>query len=413
MKARFHRCERGSTLPTVLCFILILSVLGLGAASLVPFEASSVRQLLRSERALYVAEAGLEYGKAYLEAKFPSFPSEYSETRTLPTGSFRIQINPQYSPSSWIKEYEITSIGTAGNSVRILRSHEKAAAFSKYAYFTDREKPPGMNQPIWFASWDTLAGPVHSNDQIHIMGDPTFTSRLTSAWGGPDDPNPTHWPSFMYYNGSSHNHVMSAEPHNLPYDYPTFGEGYELGVGMINLPENLIDLKGIAQEGGLYVNRQCQIEFSRSYRGSPLYGYVSYRVRGGGRWGPWTDLVISSMPNPVIFVDGIVYVSGVVDGQITLVSSQHVRITDDLVYRESQEGIPSPGCDDMLGIIAEHDVVVQDTGPNRSDVNINASILAVKGSFKVKNYDRGHPRGSLRVVGGIIQNCRGPVGNAD
>jgi hypothetical protein len=404
------RDDKGTALFTVVSFVLIMTLMGMGASMLVPFETRAVNERLESERALFMAEAGLEYAKGYLEGKFPSLPGQYSETMYLPGGSFSIQIEPQAMSSPWTQEYLVTSMGTVGNTTRVLQSSEKAGAFSKYVYFTDLEQPPSLDMPIWFATSDSISGPLHTNDQIHIMGDPMFTAEVTSAYGGPDDNDPSHSPSFMYYNGSYTNHVESAEPSNPPYDVPAFDSGYQLGVGQIDLPDNISDLQYIAQEAGLYLTQSCEIKFARSVAGNPLHGYLSFRYRIGGAWGDWNDIEIGSLENPVVYVDGNTRISGKVDGQLTLAASGNIQIKSDVVYRGSTGGIPDQDCDDMLGLVAGNNVVVLNNDPNRDDCAINGSILALDGCFYVNDYDSGNPRGILRVIGGIIQKYRGPVG---
>jgi hypothetical protein len=402
---------KGTAMFNVLVLILIMSVMALGVSLLVPHEALSIRQRIESEQALYLAEAGLEYAKAYLEGKFPAYPGTHSETRTLSTGSFTVTITPNAPSSPWLLEYNVVSVGSSNGEVRVLRALEKLATFAQYVYFTDQENPPWLGEPIWFASHDWIAGPLHTNDQIHIMGDPVFGDEVASAWGGPDDTDPSHLPSFEYYNGSSSNHIESADPGNPPYDNPTFSGGYELGVGYIELPTDLIDLETMALNAGIHTNQTTEIRFARDVGGgSLLHGYVSYRLWDGSVWGSWTDVEISTLGNPVIFTNGNLYVSGILDGQVTLGSSSEIRIKDDIVYRDATNGVPNTGCDDMLGLVSAGDVVVLDNSANSDDVIIDASIMAVSGSFRVENYNEGDPRGILRLYGGIIQKYRGPVG---
>jgi hypothetical protein len=404
------RDEMGTALITVLFFVVMISVLAMGASALVPLEGRLATRMLESEQALFIAEGGLQYAKAYLEGKFPDFPGTCTETKALGNGIFSITLTPLPVTMGWMREFEVVSVGTVKNSTRILRTVERIGAFSKYVYFTDEERPPSMNSPIWFATSDTLTGPVHTNDQIHIMGDPSFLDEVASAWGGPDDSDPSHFPSFMYYNGSGYNHVETAAPSNPPYDNPTFMAGYDLGAGRIELPVSIVDLQVLAQDAGLYTNQTTQIEFSREIGGTPLHGYVSYRTRQGQSWTGWTDIEIASLTAPVFYVDGLVYLSGTLDGQMTIATSGNMEIVNDVVYRDATNGIPNEGCDDMLGLISSGDVIIADNAANGDGIVIDASIMAIGGSFRVEDYNQGSPRGTLRVCGGIIQRYRGAVG---
>jgi len=83
-------------------------------------------------------------------------------------------------------------------------------SFGDFVYFTDQEHLPSTGNPSWFCSPDWIDGPLHTNAQVHIWGDPRFGGMVTSAWGGPDDENQNHDPLFMYYNGDFNDHVDIA-----------------------------------------------------------------------------------------------------------------------------------------------------------------------------------------------------------
>ncbi len=103
-----------------------------------------------------------------------------------------------------------------------------------------------------------------------------------------------------------------------------------------------------------------------------------------------------------------IYVKGTVNGQVTVYTRRKIYITNDIVYAEDPR--ENPASDDVLGLLARKNVIVKDNAPNRDDCIIHASIMSVQGSFTVENYDQGSPRGTLHVLGGIIQETRGPVG---
>ena len=279
-------------------------------------------------------------------------------------------------------------------------------SFANFIYFTEDEHLPGSITPVWFCSADYLNGSLHTNGQIHIMGDPQFGGHVSSAWGGPNDGNPSHQPAFMYYNGDYWNHVESAAPANSPHDQPSFDEGYELGTSSIVLPEYLDDLEALANNGGVYVSGNVTVELGRSAGGSTLWGVVSYKKNGG----VWHDVSLD-MFNGVFYVDGNVQIEGQLDGAFTLAASGDITITDDLVYRDADpvDG-PNPGCDDLLGLVSESNIVIDDNSANRNDCNIHAHMMALDTSFCVENYRSGSPRGTLTVHGGIIQRYRGAVG---
>lgn len=139
----------------------------------------------------------------------------------------------------------------------------------------------------------------------------------------------------------------------------------------------------------------------------------------------------------VIYVGGTTGVSGTVRGRSTLYShTGDLVLLDDIRYAHD----PSLNtCSDVLGLIADNDIVVADNGINTpqnvnpggstiyrslddtQDMYIQAVTMALNTSFRVQNFLSGPTtalncqgtivgRGCLYVTGGIIQVTRGPVG---
>jgi hypothetical protein len=369
-----------------------------------------------ASQAFFLAESGVERGRAWLKAQ-NSLGNEtetiypFGESPdTLAGGSYLVSIVPDpLNPSAYPDIYTVCCTATDGRRARCVEADYAAECFADFLYFTDFEHTQGGGDPAWFITPDAINGPLHTNDQIHIMGDPTFAGYVQSAWGGPDDSNQNHNPMFDYYNGHWSNHIESAAPSNPPYDFPTFERGYELGSSAIPIPQDAVqDFADLAQDGGIYENGGRQVAFAREdAQGDPMYGYVSYRKNAGK---PWTDVEIAST-NGIMYVGGQVEIlGGVLDGHLTIASNVAMVIDDDIVYRESNEDGPLPGCDDMLGLVCMGDITVADNEANGQDCIIHASIVATNTCFKVEHWANGSPRGTLTVHGGICQKFRGAVG---
>ena len=140
----------------------------------------------------------------------------------------------------------------------------------------------------------------------------------------------------------------------------------------------------------------------------------------------------------VIYVQGTVGVSGVLRGRVTLYANAGtVVVLDNTRYTAD----PSKGnCLDMLGVIADNDIVVADnalltpqqvrTSPavvrslnSTNYLSLQAVLMALHTSFRVEDYSTGPTsgnncqgvasgRGCLYLTGGIIQDSRGPVGTS-
>ncbi|MBM3307874.1 MAG: DUF4900 domain-containing protein [Candidatus Eisenbacteria bacterium] len=407
------RGDSGSTLVVVMLLAIIMLIT---VASVFEFgapDAGLATHAARRSQALYLAEAGLARAYSWLEAQ-PDPPTHTSEFQplgagpdTLACGTYAVSVLPDPdNPARLRKYFTIRSSASAGDKTRVVECDVMTQSYAQFIYFTEDERLPGSTTPVWFCSHDMLNGALHTNGRLHLWGNPTFMGRVSSAYGGPDDPDPAHNPSFMFYNNDYYNHVESAAASNPPHDVPVFGSGYELGTTSIDLPDCLDDLRTLAAVGGLPITGNTEIELSRLNGGSRMYGYLSYRPIGGSTW---TDVQLSTI-NGVVFVTGQTRVMGILDGSLTIGSSLDMYITDDVRYRDSNADGPLPGCDDLLGLISERNIIVADNTPNRTDCTIHAHMMALNTSFQAQNHRSGSPRGTLTVHGGIIQKFRGAVG---
>jgi hypothetical protein len=386
------RSQVGSVLigVVILAFVMLtscLAVLRLGAQ-----DAALAMRDVRATQSFYLAESGLERGETWLRAQSVP-PTSYADPLcgvpdTLGGGVYSILVTANTTGSRPI--YQVTSLGTADNHTRVHQIDLSPRSYTDYLYFVNRDVGPGA--PAWFCSGDTVHGPVHTNDQIGIRGNPVFEGPVESGAS-----------LLCYHNNGTP--IESASLTNPPYDNPTFEGGLMFEAPSIPwLDQGTIgELDALC---GLRLNGSYEIVFARSAGTGDMIGYVSYRKSGD----PWTDVPISSF-NGIISVNGDVTVCGTVDGRVTVVSGGQITIVDDLLYYDRDENGPRPGCDDIIGLVAGSKVVVAETPANRSDCEIHAQIIAVNNqACLVERYDQGSPRGTLTLHGGIAQDKWGPVG---
>lgn len=409
MHARL-RNERGGVLVGVTIFTIIMLLSALAILRVGGQDAALAVRDIRTAEAFYLAEAGLERGQSWMEAQ-DSYPTAGLrpfgvEPQELGYGTYHVEIVPDSAHSTPTRPaFTIRSAGDATGKTRTLEVDVVPQTFGDFLYFTDDERS-SSGSTIWFVSPDYINGPMHTNGQIHIWGDPRFGGNVASAWGGPDDSDPSHDPTFEYFNGSYYNHIESAAASNPPYDMPVFEDGYELGANEIPLPNNLSGLQQIAANGGMTLVGDYEVIIGRDHplTGQPMYGTLSYRKPGKR----WNDVDIGSF-NGVLYIEGTVTLRGELDGRLTIAASNDIRIWDDITYRGSDEDGPPPDCDDMLGMVAGDDIIVLDNTPNRDDCIIHGHMMALD-QFTAQYYNSGYPRGDLIVRGGIVQRYRGPVG---
>ena len=146
---------------------------------------------------------------------------------------------------------------------------------------------------------------------------------------------------------------------------------------------------------------------------------------------------VNSGMRGVINVNGTVGISGLLVGRITLHTTGSIVVLDDVKYgtNPAVTGL----CSDVLGLLSDKDVVVADNMMNNQtdvsigagtsyrllddskDLTLHAVVMAISTSFRVQNYNTGQTsgdpcngnekgRGCLSLLGGLIQDARGPVG---
>ncbi len=383
--------ERGTVLVMVLAIVAAVLVIGAALFMLAAGESDVVEYGVDGSRAFYLAEAGLERARTWLEQLAqtdpPTCPEEGSFVdQTLGGGRYDVRVDKLGGSSPWSTAYEIVSTGDVDGVVRQIRAVIEHETFAQYLYFADRM------DDIWFITGDSLDGRLHANGHIRMSGSPWFGMKVTSSKD-----------HFILWQDSE----------------PVFEAGYELGVDEIPLPvtQELVEsLASSAASEGLYAGplpgRRAKYEVVLGRNGAlGTLSYRAYRKVGGSyHWTDWTTVDVSSF-NGVAWFDEPIRIRGVLDGQLTVGSSGDIYITDDVLYEDSVPGQgPIPGCDDVLGMVSAKNIIVAATGANMHDCEIHAHMMALDKSFTVEMYDQGPPRGDLIIWGGFAQKKQGAVG---
>jgi hypothetical protein len=265
---------------------------------------------------------------------------------------------------------KITSVGeyqTVKKTVEVTLSPSK---FSKFAYYTVSE-----GSFIWWTSSDTVWGPLHSQDMLKIDGDPVFYGKVTTKKG-------------YMQQGKSH---------------PQFLGGYESGVDVPLPPNAMNELKNSAEADGNKITGKDTVYIT--------FVSDSIKVKYTYKGAETSYLASSFSNNGVIYIENAktVRLQGTVKGQYTLASNKaDVYLDNDIVYNTDPR--TNPNSTDMLGIVAQNDVLITNNAVNNHDINIDASIYCAKGSFQAEDYDKRPVSGRINLLGGIIQFERGPVG---
>jgi hypothetical protein len=385
--------QSGSVLVATAAFVAVMLISALAIVTIGSQDTALAMRDAQAAAAFYLAEAGVERGQTWLNAQYAG-PGDTlapfgGDPDVLGVGTYTVMIEPNDDPTRTV--YTVRSVGNVGGETRAIEIDVRSRTFLDFLYFTNQDAGPGgtMN----FTTEQTVDGPVHTNGQIRVWGDPVFVNTVESV----DT-------EVRYYNNGFP--LDSSAPSNPPHDEPDWQCGYALGVPSIGWLEES-DMTALEGAADICLTGDYDIAFGRPEGVSPLIGYLSYSEAG---MGDWTDVPLSSF-NGIIHVDGDANVWGIVDGEVTVSSSGDIYVVDDLVYHGRDGDEPVDGCDDIVGLAATDQVIVADTPPNATDCVIHAHVIAITNQgCIVENYNMGVPRGTLTLYGGVAQDKWGPVG---
>jgi hypothetical protein len=383
--SRWIRRQRGSALVVVLAIIAAALLIGSALFILGTSEADVVQYTVDNERALWLAEAGLERATTWFEQAFdagsglPSVGDGVSD-EPLRGGTYTFAITDTVGHPHALPLFAVLSTGDKAGVIRQVRSKIEAESFSRFQWFIES----GGGGWSWFLTGEYFEGPVHVNGDIKIDGDPYFGGFVTA--GG----------DMILKQGSN----------------PTFVRGYRLHVDHIDLPtlpEVESTLKVAAQDGGLYVGGLPGNDpYYTVELGSPSAGYLTYT--GFDRF---DNQIAAPVPinigllNGAAWFDSTIRVWGVLDGELTIGVDSNIEIMDDIIYEGSTPGSgPDPDCDDVLGLIAaghpHGDIIIRSTPANMSDCEIHAVMMALQKNIEAEDYQHGPPRGTLILYGSML-----------
>jgi hypothetical protein len=249
--------------------------------------------------------------------------------------------------------------------------------FSRYAFYSVSE-----NGVAW-ATGDTVKGPLQTQDKLTVNGNPYFYGFVGTKGG------------VVYANGKT-------------VDHPTFAGGLQTGS---NIP---INAAGVSQVESFALTAGKEFTGRDTVYLNFVGDSIKYRYSYSAK--DTTKSLSTFAPNGVLFVkNGTIRLKGTIKGQYTLGCSGtsttvggSCYLDSDIVYKTNP--MTNPASTDIFGLVCQNNCYVEDNVANSTGININASIYCQSGSFTADNYNSGSYRGYITVLGGIIQNVRGPVG---
>jgi hypothetical protein len=247
--------------------------------------------------------------------------------------------------------------------------------FSKFAYYSVIEGA------INWASKDTIYGPFHTQDKMLVNGNPVFWGKATNKLG------------------------ITKSP---PSSKPEFHGGYQTGID-IQMPSDFNPLRTAAQSSGKYLTgMDLTITFNPD-------GTLTVKE---GASAPTRVPLSTYAPNGALMVNGgNIRIKGKFTGQLTISAQAGGVANKGKVYLDSSvtyvHNPMSGASSDLLGVCAEDSVVITNNSNNNSGIDIQASVFSLNKGMGSEQYDKGSPRGMIRLLGGVSQKQRAAVGTID
>jgi hypothetical protein len=397
----------------------------------------------------------------------------FGGTQSLGAGTYSVSVLPDAgNPGADRKQYAITSTATVQSRQQQVKLVLKQASFGKYAYFTDKEVSAVTGGVIWFFGGDRIRGPAHSNNSdggtFHVdwtaasSTDPMFQGPVTTAASSitynPSTPT-TEAQYLEIYKSGSRGFNLGVDPIPLPtstsrQQTAAWGDssGFPTTTG-VYVPNT-----GGVISGGIYIVGDAGISMQLDGSGNQqfvvtqgsttttitvdLVANVIKKQVGTGTPTIYTNALGSPPGSGVLYCTGnVTSLAGTVaDNYCTtgtppavvarsaytiatdVGNGKNITVTNPITYHSAPDPtLPTTDPTNLhpgtLGLIGRN-VVVGSGAP--TNMEIDAEILAGRdsstypsdtdGSFYVSNYNSRTPTGTLKVMGGIIQRARGPVG---
>jgi len=391
--------KKGIALFLTLNITAVALLIAITYVSLSTNELSFARKINDSVKARYMAEAGLarklmelETGaESNIDTTAMSFPDG------SPSGGYYVSVNKISAQP--LPEYVITSTGAyASRGNRDVKwrieMRVRGRSCAHYACLSDTENlTSGVTN--WYITGSYMEGAIHTNQHLHIAGRPIFNGPVTQS-------------EIVLPNG------YEGNPDTV--NNPDFRKGFSFGVPGIVLSSSYDPSVFYGSfwwrswgKGSNLFETNTVITFLSDGTLRIIY-YEDYPWGRGG-WGRHQYDYIVPMPldHLILVCGGTASISGVVNGQVTVVSDRDIIITNNLTYCSDPR--TNPDCCDMLGIITLGNVVLDSSAPN--DVSINACIVAPNGAFCSSLPLNAPARGTVTFIGGVTSKYEGALGQFD
>lgn len=417
--------QKGALLVLVLVFGTIFFVITVAFMGFVITQSQVQEVKLQQERALAIAEAGLNYYKWFL-AHNPDdtthgtglpgpYVIPYEDSESGVVGEFSLDI-ASTTYCGEVANIEISSTGHTSEAPDITRT-----VYGRYARPTVAEYAYIINSNVWAGDDRTIVGPYHSNGGVRMDGVNNSTvSSGQETWSCTS--------SFGCGSTQTVDGVFGDGPNSSLWNFPS------VPINFTGLTVDLANMRDRAENGGgIYVPPSGDYGYHVTFNGDntvtvrtvdQTYSYWGYTSENG--WQVERNIIRDDDPYntytlnsecPLIFVEDKVWVDGAISEKITLAAADtdtygvdhSIIINGDLTYSSDEAGLLA---------VAEEDVLVGVVVPD--DMEVNGIFVAQNGHFGRNHYtyyDLPNPSGpadyrpyyqrdSLTMNGTVVSNGR-------
>ncbi len=432
--------NKGLLLIPIIIFSSVAVVIMGGVMNWTKTTIEANRDLLVRERAIQLAESGIDYYRWHLAHDADDYQDgtglsgpyihEVRDKDGNVVGQYSLNITPPITGSTKVR---IESTGTPADSSvsRTIRVEMAIPSLAKYAV--------AANDVMRFGEGTEVFGPIHSNQGIRFDG--LIHNIITSALSSYDDPDHTGNNEFAVHThvntppGSGVNGTfrpLEAPPTNpVPARTDVFEVGRQFPVPAVDftgLTNDLANIKTDAQSGGRYfapsgsqgyrivlnTNDTFTVRRITSQTNPPNNCTNTNSQTGWGTWSINNSSAVGTYPIPangLIFVEDNLWVEGGINGaRVTIANGRfpdnpsnrpQLTINNDLTYT-NYDGT------DVIALISQGNINVGLISDN--NLRIDAALVSQNGRVGRYYYEGdcspNNLRSSITLYGMIATNVR-------
>jgi hypothetical protein len=427
MKINIKNIEKGSMLVMAIVFTTIFVMLFSSLLKYLLMQFQWVDQNTEQERALQIAEAGIEYYRWHL-AHYPSDLTDgtgttgpyihvYEDPENGPVGEYSLEIGGEILCGE-VQIVQATSTGWTYKNPNIKRTIVVKIArptVADYSYIVDSN--------VWAGSSRTIIGPYHTNGVVRMDGDnhSAVTSKINTADCGPTGLGNcgSYWNDIngVYGSGSNPQWWSWGQP-----EIPFTNFDYDFGQMEAKAISDGIYLPKISNDTSLF-GYYLELQDDRTvdiYRVNSVWRWVtsktpasqdiSFPELADNMSTYRTFLRTENIPQdcPLIYVSDRTWLEGIVSGKVTIVANDTGVASPDLFLQDNITY--ETGGIDGLTVLAERNLLIPLYVPD--NMTISGIFFAQKGAYgrnyypDVSPYNTYREQHSLTTNGTVVSKLR-------